>query len=100
MNGLKELIIRGLTNLIPNSPYWKDGVEFGTKNHMFDGEYWIEMEPARRSYVTVGTDGANFPSQKYDGLTPVRFTAPDLKKVLCQVVIIANNCIIFMDQNK
>jgi hypothetical protein len=29
---------------------------------MFDGEYWIKMEPARRSYVTVGTDGANFPS--------------------------------------
>ena len=71
---------QGLTNLITNSQYWKNGTEFGTKNHMFDGEYWIEMEPARRSYVTVGTDGANFPSQKYDGLTPVRFTAPDLKK--------------------
>lgn len=62
------------------SEYWKDGKEFGTKNHLFDGEYWIKMEPARRSYVTVGTDTSNFPSLKYNGLTPVRFEATDLKK--------------------
>ena len=63
-----------------NSQYWKDNVEFGTKNHMFDGEYWINIEPARRAYVTVGTDTSNFQSQKYDGLIPVRFEAPDLKR--------------------
>ena len=38
------------------------------------------MEPARRSYVTVGTDTSNFPSLKYNGLTPVRFKATDLEK--------------------
>lgn len=62
------------------SPYWKDDIEYGTKNHMFDGEYWIEVKPARNSYVTVGTDGANFPSKKYNGLTSVKISAPDLKK--------------------
>lgn len=71
---------QGMTNLVTNAQYWKDGVEYGEKNHIFDGEYWIEMEPARNSYVTVSTDGANFPSQKYNGLNPVKFSAPDLKK--------------------
>ena len=39
------------------------------------------MEPVRNSYVTVGTDTANFPSLKYrntDG--PVKFEAPDLEQ--------------------
>ena len=71
---------QGMTNLVTNAQYWKDNIEYGEKNHIFDGEYWIEMQPARNSYVTVGTDGANFASQKYNGLSPVKFTAPDLKK--------------------
>lgn len=74
---------QGMTDLVTNAQYWKDGIEDiqnGEKNHIFDGEYWIEMEPARNSYVTVGTDGANFASQKYNGLNPVIFTAPDLKQ--------------------
>ena len=49
-----------------------------TKAHKFDGEYWITMTPARNSYVTVGTDAANFPSIKYSG-SPVKFEATDLK---------------------
>lgn len=69
-----------LEGLIVNSQYWKNNEEFEEKNHEFDGQYWIDMEPARNSYVTVGTDGANFPSQKYNGLVSVKFTAPDLKK--------------------
>lgn len=71
---------QGMTNLVTNAQYWKDNIEYGEKNHIFDGEYWIEMKPARNSYVTVGTDGANFASQKYNGLSPVKFTAPDLEK--------------------
>ena len=58
---------------IPNNA--KDPI---TKAHEFDGEYWITMTPARNSYVTVGTDAANFPSIKYSG-SPVKFEATDLK---------------------
>lgn len=66
---------------LENSQYWKDNKEFGEKTHEFDGEYWIELEPARNAYVTVGTDTSNFPSQKYKGDgNSVKFTAPDLKK--------------------
>ena len=60
--------------------YWQDSAKT-QKTHLFDGEYWINMEPVRNSYVTVGTDTANFPSLKYrntDG--PVRFEAPDLEQ--------------------
>ena len=38
------------------------------------------MEPVRNSYVTVGTDAANFPSLKYNSLEgPVRFITSDLE---------------------
>jgi hypothetical protein len=36
------------------------------------------MTPARNSYVTVGTDTANFPSIKYNG-SPVKFETSDLE---------------------
>lgn len=66
-------------NLIANEPYWQDAAET-IKTHMFDGEYWVDMEPVRNSYVTVGTDAANFPSQKYTNLNgPVHFIATDLE---------------------
>ena len=62
-----------------NVPYWQDSAET-IKTHMFDGEYWVTMEPARNQYVTVGTDTANFPSLKYTNLDgPVRFQTPDLE---------------------
>lgn len=62
-----------------NVPYWTDSTET-VKTHMFDGEYWITMEPVRNSYVTVGTDTANFPSLKYTNLDgPVKFITPDLE---------------------
>ena len=62
-----------------NVPYWTDSTET-IKTHMFDGEYWITMEPVRNSYVTVGTDAANFPSLKYTNLEgPVKFKTPDLE---------------------
>lgn len=48
------------------------------KTHLFDGEYWIDMTPTRKMYVTVGTDVANFPSKKYNG-APVRFETSDLE---------------------
>lgn len=65
--------------LIPNTPYWQDKAET-IKTHMFDGEYWVNMEPVRNSYVTIGTDAANFPSKKYTNLEgPVRFIATDLE---------------------
>lgn len=71
---------QNMEGLITNSQYWKNGTEFEEKNHMFDGEYWISMEPARNAYVTIGTDGENFPSKKYNGLEPVKYVAPDIKK--------------------
>lgn len=71
---------QNMDGLITNSQYWKNNVEFEEKNHMFDGEYWISMEPARNAYVTIGTDGENFPSKKYNGLEPVKYVAPDIKK--------------------
>lgn len=65
--------------LITNSPYWVDSNET-QKNHMFDAEYWVDMEPVRNSYVTMGTDVANFPSQKYINTEgPVHFIATDLE---------------------
>lgn len=68
--------INGDSGLLTNQPYYKeDGV---TKNHLFDGEYWITMTPVRDMYVTVGTDTANFSPLKYTG-TPVRFETPDLE---------------------
>jgi hypothetical protein len=71
---------QNMEGLITNSQYWKNDAEFKEKNHMFDGEYWINMEPARNAYVTIGTDGENFPSKKYNGLEPVKYVAPDIKK--------------------
>ena len=68
--------INGDSGLLTNQSYYKeDGV---TKNHLFDGEYWITMTPVRDMYVTVGTDAANFSPLKYTG-TPVRFETPDLE---------------------
>lgn len=68
--------------LIPNTPYWQDENET-IKTHMFDGEYWVDMEPVRNSYVTMGTDAANFPSQKYTNLDgPVHFIATDLENAV------------------
>lgn len=67
--------LNGDTGLTPNVPYYDEN---GKKTHLFDGEYWITMTPARNMYVTVGTDAANFPSLKYKG-TPVRFETADLE---------------------
>ena len=65
-----------------NTPYWTDETET-QKTHMFDGEYWVNMEPVRNSYVTMGTDAANFPSQKYTNLEgPVHFIATDLENAV------------------
>lgn len=71
----------GDTDLLTNQQYWLTADEnpaSGKKAHLFDGEYWIKMTPARSMYVTVGTDAANFPSVKYSG-TPVYFQTDDLK---------------------
>ena len=59
-------------------PYWQD-VEFGTKTHDFDAEYWLTLKPIRSSYVTAGDDSANYPSQKYDGINAVKFKLSDIE---------------------
>ena len=70
---------KGTEPTLQESPYWTDATET-QKTHLFDGEYWLDMEPVRNSYVTVGTDTANFPSLKYTNLEgPVRFKTPDLE---------------------
>ena len=59
--------------------YWKDDVEFGTKMHEFDAEYWLSVVPIRSAYVTAGDDSANYPSQKYDGINPLKFKLNELE---------------------
>ena len=61
-----------------DSPYWTDN-EFGTKAHDFDAEYWLTLQPIRSAYVTAGDDSANYPSQKYDGKTAVKFKLSDIE---------------------
>lgn len=53
--------------------YWKNNIEFGEKTHDFDAEYWFTLTPLRSSYVTAGDDNENYPSQKYNGLTPINY---------------------------
>ena len=59
--------------------YWKDGIEFGTKLHEFDAEYWLEPSPIRSSYFTAGDDSMNYPSQKYDGINKLKFKLAELE---------------------
>ena len=51
-------------------PYFKPN---GEKSHEFDAEYWINLTPVRSSYVTLSDDNEAYPSQKYDGINPVKF---------------------------
>ncbi len=62
-----------------NDRYWVDDIEYGTKTHMYDSEYWLTMTPVRDMYVTLGTDTENFTPEKYTG-APVRFTIVDVEK--------------------
>lgn len=59
-------------------PYWANSSET-IKTHKFDGEYWVNLTPIYSSYVTAGDDSANYPSQKYDGVTPKKFELAALK---------------------
>lgn len=60
--------------------YWVDGKEFGEKTHEFDAQYWVDFTPIRSSYVTLGGDGnATYPSQKYDGINPVKFKITEVE---------------------
>jgi hypothetical protein len=61
-----------------NKTYWLDH-EFGTKRHEFDAEYWLEPKPIRSAYVTAGDDSANYPSEKYDGITEMKFKLGELE---------------------
>ena len=49
------------------------------KSRKFDAEYWINLKPIRSSYVTVSDDAAAYPSQKYDGVNPVKFEITAIK---------------------
>lgn len=60
-------------------PYWRDD---GTKTHELDAEYWLNLTPVRSTYVTAGEDNANYPSQKYDGINPVRFELSQLENAI------------------
>ena len=61
-----------------DAPYWSDNAET-IKNQKFDAEYWINLKPIRSSYVTVSDDAAAYPSQKYDGINPVKFEISAIK---------------------
>ena len=52
-------------------PYYDP--ETGKKNHLFDAEYWLTLTPTHSSYVTLGDDNEAYPSQKYDGIHPLKF---------------------------
>ena len=57
-------------------PYYDND---GKKNRQFDAEYWINLKPIRSSYVTVSDDAEAYPSQKYDGVNPVKFEITAIK---------------------
>lgn len=59
-----------------DAPYYN---EKGEKNQKFDAEYWINLKPIRSSYVTVSDDAEAYPSQKYDGVNPVKFEITAIK---------------------
>lgn len=60
--------------------YWQNDIEYSTKKHDFDGEYWINMRPIRSSYVIAGEDqDTNYPSQKYDGINTVQYEMSGLR---------------------
>ena len=64
-------------------PYYSDagyGEEGTKKSHRFDAEYWLNLEPTHSSYVTLGDDNEAYPSQKYDGITPLHFTIDAIKQ--------------------
>lgn len=67
-----------VSDIITGLYYKGENYQDAQKTHLFDGEYWIDMTPTRKMYVTVGTDVANFPSKKYNG-APVRFETEDLE---------------------
>lgn len=48
-------------------------LEDGTKRNEFDAQYWLDLTPIRSSYITVSDDSAAYPSEKYDGINPVKF---------------------------
>jgi hypothetical protein len=58
------------------TPYYNDK---GEKNYLFDAEYWVNLKPIRSSYVTLSDDAEAYPSQKYDGITPVKFEVSAIK---------------------
>ena len=43
------------------------------KRHLFDAEYWLTLTPTHSSYITLGDDNEAYPSQKYDGINPLKF---------------------------
>lgn len=56
----------------PNTSYFIDEAA-GKKRHLFDAEYWVTLTPTHSSYVTLGDDNEAYPSQKYDGIHPLKF---------------------------
>ena len=51
----------------------------GNKKNLFDAEYWVNLKPIRSSYVTLSDDAEAYPSQKYDGVNPVKFEITAIK---------------------
>ena len=53
-------------------PYFADANNL-VKAHLFDAEYWVDFEATHSCYLTLGDDNEAYPSQKYDGISPLRF---------------------------
>ena len=62
----------------PSTSYFID-TEGGKKRYLFDAEYWVTLTPTHSSYVTLGDDNEAYPSQKYDGIHPLRFEISAIK---------------------
>lgn len=62
----------------PETSYWLDAAET-EKRHRFDAEYWLDLTPTHSTYVTLGDDNEAYPSQKYDGINPVKFEINSIK---------------------
>ena len=64
---------------LENTSYWLDPEET-QKRHEFDAEYWLTLKPTHSTYVTLGDDNEAYPSQKYNGINPIKFEVSSIKQ--------------------
>ena len=76
------------THKLSVSPYYKtdasgnvikDSKGYGVKTNYLDADFYVELLPYQKSYVTLGTDTEAYPSVEYKD-KPVRYEVPEGQK--------------------